>query len=525
MDRVLFWWVYLLAPPHFKLLLWIFLSCTGQCIHSVWQPLLVGERHDLHAPTAVVHPGVSPFVTVRNEPAFLSLSQSQVSDIVLTNRPKLSYSRRDLLSLNANQSDLAPGVISRLRELHIGYRLPRKRSCRGGRRKQRQIKVSVNNHPVSPPDPLVASYCSDQCVASSTQPRERSSLITIDTNPKRQFLTVCHFNAQSVAGNRSAKRGEIELFVRDESVDILLLTETWLCCQGDEAKCVDMTPPGYTLRSFPRATRGGGVAFLLRNTVLDNAVITTTFPFSYTSFELAQLTITSIRSPRPVNIFCMYRPPPSRKNESSHSIFLSEFSDFLELCNLLSGQLLITGDLNVHFDCPSDPVTARVVQLLQMFDLSQAVDVPTHRRGHTLDPVIYRERDGLFRSCSVHHALSSDHAAVMCYLDAAKPPHRPVFQTVRNLRNLDHVQFRTDVAAALSGLIPTTADDLMSALRSVLDTHAPPSRRQVMQRRSSPWYPSVSSELRALKRERRKAEMLAGHAFDGPQRDHEFCQT
>ncbi|KAK7484638.1 hypothetical protein BaRGS_00024164, partial [Batillaria attramentaria] len=169
-------------------------------------------------------------------------------------------------------------------------------------------------------------------------------------------------------------------------------------------------------------------------------------------------------------------------------------------------QLLITGDLNVHFDCPSDPVTARVVQLLQMFDLSQAVDVPTHRRGHTLDPVIYRERDGLFRSCSVHHALSSDHAAVMCYLDAAKPPHRPVFQTVRNLRNIDHVQFRTDVAAALSGLIPTTADDLMSALRSVLDTHAPPSRRQIMQRRSSPWYPSVSSELRALKRERRKAE-------------------
>ena len=45
----------------------------------------------------------------------------------------------------------------------------------------------------------------------------------------------------------------------------MLLTETWLCCQGDEAKCSDMTPPGYTLRSFPRATRGGGVAFLLRN--------------------------------------------------------------------------------------------------------------------------------------------------------------------------------------------------------------------------------------------------------------------
>ena len=108
------------------------------------------------------------------------------------------------------------------------------------------------------------------------------SLIRINTNLKCQFLTVCSFNAQSVAGNRNDKRSEIELFVRDESVDVLLLTETWLHCQSDEAKCVDMTPPGHTLRSFPRATHGGGVAFLLCNAIMDNAAITTTFPFTNT---------------------------------------------------------------------------------------------------------------------------------------------------------------------------------------------------------------------------------------------------
>ncbi|KAK7465984.1 hypothetical protein BaRGS_00037471 [Batillaria attramentaria] len=280
MDRVLFWWAYLLAPPHIKLLLWIFLSCTGQRIHSVWQPLVATERFDLHEHhTATVHPGVSPSVTVQTEPAFFNVSQHQVSDSGYGNRPKLLYSRQGLLSLNASQYHLTCDVISRLRELHIGYRLPRKRSCRGGRRKQNQIKVCVGNRSVPTPDPLFESHCSDQRVASATDPQDRDSLIMINTNPRRQFLTVCHFNAQSVAGNQSEKRSEIELFVRDESVDVLLLTETWLKCQGDEAKCVDMTPPGYTLRSFPRATRGGGVAFLLRNTILDNAVITTTFPF------------------------------------------------------------------------------------------------------------------------------------------------------------------------------------------------------------------------------------------------------
>ena len=72
-------------------------------------------------------------------------------------------------------------------------------------------------------------------------PTDPGSLIRINTNLKRQFLTVCSFNAQSVAGND--KRGQMELFAWDESVVVLLLTETWLRCQGDEAKCVDMTPP------------------------------------------------------------------------------------------------------------------------------------------------------------------------------------------------------------------------------------------------------------------------------------------
>ena len=98
------------------------------------------------------------------------------------------------------------------------------------------------------------------------------------------------FQLASVSGNRDAKRSEIERFFElDEAVDIWLLTETWLRCQGDDAKCVDVTPPGYTLRSFPpptHATWGGG-ASLLRNNIMDSAVITSGFSFKHTSFELA----------------------------------------------------------------------------------------------------------------------------------------------------------------------------------------------------------------------------------------------
>ena len=164
------------------------------------------------------------------------------------------------------------------------------------------------------------------------------------------------------------------------------------------------------------------------------------------------------------------------------------------------------GDLNVHFDRPNDHVTAKVLQLLQMFDLSQAVDVPTHQCGHTLDPIIYREGDGLLRSFFACHALSSDHTAKMCHVGVNKPPHHPVFQIIKNLRNIDRTQFCADLAATLNNPPPTSAGDFNWTLRAVLDSHAPATCCVVIQRRSTPWYSTVAPELRSLKQERRRAE-------------------
>ena len=116
-------------------------------------------------------------------------------------------------------------------------------------------------------------------------------------------------------------------FVKDEGVDILFLTETWMKTHGDESKCVDLTPPGYKLRSFPRATREGGLAAIYRDHF--PLRVNTTFPFTHSSFELVELTLTA-----PQHIFfCLYRPPACKRNKLSDAIFLSEFRDFLEYCN------------------------------------------------------------------------------------------------------------------------------------------------------------------------------------------------
>ncbi|KAL8611832.1 hypothetical protein ACOMHN_041294 [Nucella lapillus] len=298
-------------------------------------------------------------------------------------------------------------------------------------------------------------------------------------------MTVSCFNAQSISRKRN-KRVEIENVIRDESIDIMFITETWLKPQGDEAACVDLTPGGYSMRSFPRqARRGGGIAFITRNSLFEHATVTTEFPFDHNSFELVQLTLDGHHR---VSFFCLYRPPPSKVNKLTDGMFFEEFSELLEHANVMGGKTVFLGDFNISWDRPAHPNTIKAVDLLDMFSLSQAVNFPTHRDGHTIDWCVFREEELILRSGSRGPSLTSDHMPVMCYLDIAKPSSTPVFQTVRNLRAIDKSQFCADVAAVFHNQPPATVEQLEAHLRAVLDVHAPAIRRLQTQRRSSPCF-------------------------------------
>ena len=80
-------------------------------------------------------------------------------------------------------------------------------------------------------------------------------------------------------------------------------------------------------------------------------------------------------------------PPPSRKNKLTNEMFLEKFTDLNE-SYVACDRLFVVGDLNVHFDNPSDPCTAALNTVLANLSLEQLVNVPTHRRGHTLDWLI-----------------------------------------------------------------------------------------------------------------------------------------
>ena len=137
------------------------------------------------------------------------------------------------------------------------------------------------------------------------------------SNISEPLLVAC-FNAHSVGA--AERRTEIANFVVNRNVDILFITESWLRESGDEAKLCDLSPAGYSIRSFPRLSRGGGIAVLAKKNTFNCLTFSTILDFDHSSFELVQATLTLQK--RSVQFFCLYRPPPSKKNKLSHSMFL-----------------------------------------------------------------------------------------------------------------------------------------------------------------------------------------------------------
>ena len=319
-------------------------------------------------------------------------------------------------------------------------------------------------------------------------------------------LCVCLFNARSVGVAR--KRTAIADFMSDRDVDIMVLTETWLKESGDESKIKDLTPPSYKFFSFPRhvtasGKRGGGIAVIMKESLAPNASFNTTLPFAHTSFEVVECTLT-VRGQQ-LRLFCVYRPPPSSKNKLTHNIFFDELPDFLDYSFMCAGSLLAVGDFNIHYEDQRDSKARTFRELLQTFNLSQAVVEPTFpSSGHTLDLVIFRDTDCLLHSAKITPELMSDHYCVVSHLTVQKQKSEPKIKYVRAIRQIDHAAFSHDIDNINSQEL--SLSDLNSALREVFDKHAPLHQRKIKLSPSAPWYSPVSQELTQLKRERRQAE-------------------
>ena len=167
--------------------------------------------------------------------------------------------------------------------------------------------------PSSPPSDR--DHLSVSSLSAPLRPPHRQLLhIPLSSSSAENTLLVSLFNARSVGTSR--RRSDKSTFIQDNNIDIMLLTETWLRPAGDEAKIAELAPPGYSVLSFPRSAggsgaKGGGIAFVIRDSFKPHVDTTSSFPVQHPCFETAQLTNIQQATNQPV----LYLPPSPQQKE------------------------------------------------------------------------------------------------------------------------------------------------------------------------------------------------------------------
>ena len=174
---------------------------------------------------------------------------------------------------------------------------------------------------------------------------------------------------------RSLKNKTTSLFdlIVSHNLDVLALTETWLC-NGDNIILNKLLPPGY----------GGRVTLIYKKDISFGNIVTTN---EITQFELLDCIIKVNKIS--IRVVVVYRPPPSCKNGLIYEDFAVEWASYIEQFVEVQEELLIVGDFNIHVDS-SNNESQSFLDILNANSLIQDVKSSTHQKGHMLDLVITR---------------------------------------------------------------------------------------------------------------------------------------
>ena len=193
-----------------------------------------------------------------------------------------------------------------------------------------------------------------------------------------------------------------------------------------------------------------------------------------------------------------------------NGIFSTEFNE--QICDLLSklvtspGKHLIVGDFNFRINDPSDHNAAKFLALIEQFNLTQHISIPTHIAGNTLDLVLTREELSV-NEIQTDSSVNSDHSAVLFTVSCSAPGVAQKTITYRKWKSADVTSIQADIADAFKDF---TCQDVSVGLQvyndtlaDIADKHAPEKSRLVTVRPDKSWY---TAELSKEKRLRRKLE-------------------
>ena len=195
-----------------------------------------------------------------------------------------------------------------------------------------------------------------------------------------------------------------------------------------------------------------------------------------------------------LNLYIIYRYP-----DTSVLQFTETLSNILERNILFDhGELILTGDFNIHMDKPHLSETVLFNDLLESFNLANKVAFSTHLSQHTIDLMLFETQSTIVSGIRQGH-LFSNHYFIHADLCIKTPKPNAKFVSYRKLKNICDNDLAEDLRTiSLQG---ETVEDLVtsynSKLSEILDKHAPLKSHRLHPYHSQPWFTDrIKEEIR-----------------------------
>ena len=239
--------------------------------------------------------------------------------------------------------------------------------------------------------------------------------------------------------------------------------------EDDAAVRAELNLDRYNFLDHPWQGRcAGGTGLIFRDSLRVKKVETG----EKSSFEISEWTVTTVTNC--IRLFIIYRPPYSDKCKVPTTVFVREFSDYLESVLLSKEHILFTGDFNIRINNPRDSDAIKFADLLESFGLQQHVKGSTHKEGHTLNLIITLCSEIVLVAPPKVDGFISDHVSVWCRLIPAKPPAVEKLVTYRKYLSIDMESFKNDLVTSFLCQRPLTMAGRLSCSTEIQDCEGRP---------------------------------------------------
>ena len=282
---------------------------------------------------------------------------------------------------------------------------------------------------------------------------------------------------------------------------------TWL--QSDSnAITAEIKTYGYKLlhdrRKDREKERGGGVGILVRSSMVAKQLPVQHF----IAFEH-----TIVKVPL-VGKKILYLISVYRLQYVPISAFMEDFCELLDLYTISNEDYVIAGDLNIHTETESADAK-HFNELLDLYNLKQHVDLPTHIKGHTLDVVITPNKQQFLSDINITEIDLSHHFLINFSIMAAPNIRQQKIVTYRSVKDIDPVKLNQDIKDHLNALPPSNdlavkVENYNSVLTGLMENHSTMKTRRIKIVPEAPWFDADYANLRKLRRSAEKRYRRSG---------------